>query len=326
MNLVGNKVKLMSKFIAFVMCMFLTSCPGDIEPPIDNGDNNSNESNSGGVGSTSSNELPNNIRDKYLHLIRSDGQTLVVKHLNNSDALIDNQTYISYKDGYAPQYSYVKKSKTIAEYNLMWTPLSWISTTQPSDIGFRHFTELTLKYETLSQGSFEGTTWVEGWSNDFTPIRENETAIKGIYYLGGQKLPDDFGENNSETTDSKSKVNKVEIISATKTSDSSLNISFIIDVEGTYDEAGIFVKSFESSLDSFGFGLELSGIINASLSGNDTEHIKNFKSLCPERRKVAPSSEPQSIKIENLNLGKFNKVYAYVIVRNEIRCVSHDVK
>lgn len=300
-----NYLKLSLILITCFMCIFLSSCPND-EPTYDNEYENNGENSDGNLESSSSNSIPGNIEGKFLHILRSDGHKLVVEHLNNKACHIVNQEWISYIDGYAPEYKYNKTSSKSAKYFLMYTPSA-----NPLDGGFRRFIDIILTYESSSQGHFVGTIWREGYSNDLTPIRVDEKEIKGVYYLGGANLPKGFDDNSSDDGYKNTFVNEINIISADKCSQNSVKASFIIDVDGKYDEAGLFVKGFDNSLESYAFNVKLTGIINA-------KDIDEFKSETPKSYQVVQSSEIQEITINNFIFKKINYIWAYVIVGDRI--------
>ena len=283
---------------SIILILSLTSCPD--EPTTDyNGEQNEESSNNDNSGTVSSNGLPGNIKGKYLHLIRTDGQKLVIQHLSDIGAVIEDQEYISYIDGYAPIYSYVRKSSKSAQYSLMWTPSA-----TPLLGGIRRYTEIILSSESSTQGSYAGTMWSEGYSSDGSPIRKNETTVKGVYYLGGRNLPEDFNKNDQENSTQTTEINKIDVISVSKTSNSTIEATFIIDVNGSFDEAGIGVIGFDNSMELYAWTV---------LPTTTSE----FKKKCTNRYKVTPSANTQS-KICSMSFKKYNIVIAYVIAGDKV--------
>lgn len=210
-------------------------------------------------GTNADNSVPSSIIGKYLHLYRSDGQKLIIQHLNSDAASIENQNFISYKNGYAPYYEYTKNDSKSAEYFLMWTPLTYIAGNAVESN--KHYIEIKLSFDTSdkSRGTFSGTTWVEGWNwNTNTEYRKNEIECTGTFYLGEAADENQSGgNNNSDSSNKQGTVKSIEITSISDITSNSANIEGIIEIDGKYDEIGIICIHFDHSLEQYAYTLAI---------------------------------------------------------------------
>ena len=257
----------------------------------------------GSTGGSTTSGVPSSIINKFLHLYRSDGQTIVIEHLNSSAGLIANQDFISYIDGYAPEYSYKRTSNGTATYYLMWTPSA-----NSLLGGIRHFLEVTLTFDAGEKwrGSFTGTTWIEGWNyTTFEPYRKNEVACNGRFYLGGEV--DSGNQSGSETDEPEDKpgvVNKIEISAISDVTSTSALIEGSIDIDGGYTEAGFVCVGFENSLEAYAF---------ATLSTDVETFKREYSAYCTKTGAVN-----FMIKKSGLKSKTYYGVKAYAIIGDKL--------
>ncbi len=170
------------------------------------------------------------ITGKYLHLYRSDGQKLIVYHLNSSAASIENQTFISYKPDFAPTYEFGKLDSNNAEYSLTWTPLSYYNGVT-MEIGTQWIEiKMSFNQSDKSRGTFVGITGAQDLSG-----KRTEKNCSGKFYLGGET--DSNGESVKD--ESYGQVKVIEISSVDNITSNSATIHGKIEIDGKYDEKGV---------------------------------------------------------------------------------------